>query len=375
MTNNQTDYRVIFIASTYKHLRAFHIPYIEMLQQNGIQVDAAANEIQFANEVLSRNFEIPISRSPFSLNNIKAIYQLRYILKKGDYKFIHCHTAMGSVVARVAAASLRNRPKVIYTGHGFHFFKGGPIKNWLLYFPMEWVLSFITDVLITINQEDNQIAEKYLKSKQNFILNGVGLNTSKFDAVNLTTEQIRLKNGFESDQTLVLYVAEYIPRKNHRFLIELVKRNAIPNCVFLLAGRGQLFDDITKEISDHHLENQIKILGFRTDIAEIIKMCDFGISLSKQEGLPMNILEYIYSGKTVLVSKIRGHIDIIEHDKNGLLFDLDDSTSFCQQLEILVKNKQKVNELSVQAKKSASKYSQQIALERTLEIYNKILVS
>jgi glycosyltransferase EpsD len=240
---------------------------------------------------------------------------------------------------------------------------------------MEWLLSFITDVLITINREDSHIAEKYLKSKQNFLLDGVGLNTSKFDAVTSSNEEIRLKNGFGTDQILVLYVAEYIPRKNHRFLLELVKRNAVPNCVFLLAGRGELLEEVSKEISDHHLENQIKILGFRSDIAEIIKMCDFGISLSKQEGLPMNILEYVYSGKTVLVSKIRGHIDIIEHDKNGLLFDLDDSASFCQQLELLIKDKQKVKDLSAQAKKSASKYSQQIALGRTLEIYNKILLS
>jgi glycosyltransferase EpsD len=373
--NENTSKKVLFVASTFKHLRAFHVPYIKMLQDNGVLVDSAANDIQFAEEVPSRNTKVPISRSPFSYKNISAILQLRKQIKAENYDLLHCHTAMGSVVARIAAASLRNRPKVIYTAHGFHFFKGGPIKNWLLYFPMEWLLSFITDVLITINREDSHIAEKYLKSKQNFLLDGVGLNTSKFDAVTSSNEEIRLNNGFETDQILVLYVAEYIPRKNHRFLLELVKRNAVPNCVFLLAGRGELLEEVSKEISDYHLENQIKILGFRTDIAEIIKMCDFGISLSKQEGLPMNILEYVYSGKTVLVSKIRGHIDIIEHDKNGLLFDLDDSASFCQQLELLIKDKQKVKDLSAQAKKSASKYSQQIALGRTSEIYNKILLS
>jgi glycosyltransferase EpsD len=373
--NENTSKKVLFVASTFKHLRAFHIPYIKMLQDVGVLVDSAANEIQFADEVPSRNIEIPISRSPFSIKNISAILQLRKKIKVEKYDLIHCHTAMGSVVARIAASSLRTRTKVIYTAHGFHFFRGGPIKNWLLYFPMELVLSFVTDVLITINREDFHIAKKYFKSRQNFLLDGVGLNTNKFDSVTLSKDEIRLKNGFRTDQTLILYIAEFIPRKNHRFVIELVKKKVITNCVFLFAGRGHLLDKIAKEISDNQLEDQIKILGFRSDIAEIIKMCDFGISLSKQEGLPMNVLEFIYSSKTVLVSNIRGNNDIIEHYKNGLLFELDDSASFCQQLALLIEDKRMLKDLSYQAKNSSSKYAQQIALEQTLTIYKNVLNS
>ncbi len=371
----KTD-KVILIASTFKHLRAFHIPYIEMLQKNGVEVDAAANEIQFATQLPSRNFEIPISRSPFSVNNISAIYALWKILKSGEYRFIHCHTAMGSVVARIAALLSYKRPKVIYTAHGFHFFKGGPIKNWLLYFPIEWLLSFATDLLITINDEDYLLAEKKFFQKKVIKVNGIGVDISRFNPLQDEEKlNIRSKLGLAPKDFVLIYAAEYIPRKNHDFLVsamqKLVQLN--PDIKLLLAGRGKDFDKIKDTISQKNLSKNIIQLGFISNIHEYYAISDLGISTSKQEGLGLNLIEELLSGIPVIASMDRGHKEVVVPSANGFLYPQGDLNYFIQRVEEISTNQELMSTLKLNARNTALKFDLNLCLSIMDSTYNQFL--
>ena len=129
-------------------------------------------------------FHFPLARSPFDLKNIEAIREMKEFLDANQYDIIHCHTPMGGVMARLASKKLRSmgRTKIIYTAHGFHFYKGAPLLNWLLYYPVEKLLAKFTDVLITINQEDYDRAQKRFKDacENQHLVNGVGVDLSKF---------------------------------------------------------------------------------------------------------------------------------------------------------------------------------------------------
>ena len=130
---------------------------------------------------VDQKFDIPIQRSPLVIKNIQAYQDLNVLINEHQYEIIHCHTPMGGVLARLAARNARkNGTKVIYTAHGFHFCKGAPITNWLLYYPIEKILASFTDCLITINQEDYQLATKRFKTKQIEHVNGVGVNIEEF---------------------------------------------------------------------------------------------------------------------------------------------------------------------------------------------------
>ena len=179
--------KVLFVATVVKtHIMEFHIPYLKMFQDMGWETAVAARndyedpadcQIPFCDTY----YDIPFERLPWKAANIKAYRELKAIIDREHFDIIHCHTPVGAMIARLAARDARKRgTKVIYTAHGFHFFKGAPVKNWLMFYPAEWLLAPLTDVLVTINKEDYAFAKKKIRAKRIEYVPGVGVDTAKF---------------------------------------------------------------------------------------------------------------------------------------------------------------------------------------------------
>lgn len=152
--------KILFLSNT-ANFSKFNRPFMRWFKEQGWQVDyCSAGEENILD--CDNQFSIDIARSPFSFKNLQGLRQLKGILASGNYQILHCHTPMGGVLGRLAAYQLRKegKIKVIYTAHGFHFYTGAPLINWLLYYPMEKLLSQWTDVIITINEEDYERAKK-----------------------------------------------------------------------------------------------------------------------------------------------------------------------------------------------------------------------
>ena len=181
--------KVLFVASVAGHIKNFHTPYLKLFKDKGYTTYVAANWTLKENEKIDfcDNFiQLPIERKPFSLKNIKAIFKLKKLLKVEKFDIIHCHTPMGSVVARLAAKEARkNGTRVIYTAHGYHFYKSAPLINWLLYYPVEKWLAKYTDTQITITQEDFDLAKKKFKIKDLNLVHGVGLDEEKLSLIHI----------------------------------------------------------------------------------------------------------------------------------------------------------------------------------------------
>ena len=190
--------KVLYVATVDIHIKTFHLPYLKMLHDMGYEVHVATNgKEEFPD--CDKKHTICIERSPYKLKNIKAIKQLKKIIDKEKFDIIHCHTPMGSVVTRLAAKKSRKKhnTKVLYTAHGFHFYKGAPLLNWILFYPIEKYLSKYTDTLITINQEDYNLAKNKFSKRCNNIeyVPGVGIDTEKFN-IKLTEKE---KNQFKKN--------------------------------------------------------------------------------------------------------------------------------------------------------------------------------
>jgi glycosyltransferase EpsD len=150
--------KILFVSNT-ANFSKFNRPFMHWFRQQGWQVDyASAGEETVSG--CDNQYTICIARSPFSLSNLRAYRELKALLAD-DYDIIHCHTPMGACLARLAAR--KGRAKIIYTAHGFHFFKGAPLLNWLVYYPIEKYLSKYTDCLVTINKEDYNLAIRKFK--------------------------------------------------------------------------------------------------------------------------------------------------------------------------------------------------------------------
>lgn len=342
--------KVLILASVASMIDQFNIPNIKLLQNIGYEVHVACNfekgsscsfdKIQMLKELLNRlnvtYFQINFERNVLKIgNNLEAYKKVKKILLKNKYKFLHCHSPIGGVVGRIAGH--KTQTKVIYTAHGFHFFKGAPFINWLLYYPIEKYLSKYTDILITINQEDYKRAQTFYAKRVEYIP-GIGINTEKIKNIYVNKKIKREELGLKEENVVLLSVGELNKNKNHVVVIKALAKLNNPNVHYLICGQGNLKEDLLKLIKKLNLERNVKLLGFRKDIYEIYKMSDIFIFPSKREGLSVALMEAICCNLPIICSNIRGNNDLIEDGKNGFLIE-NDLKEYVKKINFLVHEK------------------------------------
>ena len=370
--------KVLFVASVAGHIKNFHTPYLKLFKDKGYTTYVAANWTLKENEKIDfcDNFiQLPIERKPFSLKNIKAIFKLKKLLKVAKFDIIHCHTPMGSVVARLAAKEARkNGTRVIYTAHGYHFYKGAPLINWLLYYPVEKWLAKYTDTQITITQEDFDLAKKKFKIKDLNLVHGVGLDEEKFNILISDEEKENLKQELKIDDKSVVctYVAELNKNKNQQLLIKAIKRlkDDNNNVTLLLVGKGRYEPKLLKLIKKMKLEENVKLLGYRSDIVKILSITDIYLASSLREGLPVNVMEAMYMGLPIIAVDNRGHRELVQHNENGFIVEQNSAmeNNMSNYLNLLVNDKHLREKFGNDSKGKVREYT----LNNVINSMNKI---
>ena len=329
--------KILFVATVVKtHIMQFHIPYLNMLQEMGWETAVAARN-DYENPAdcqiphCDRFYDLPFARLPWKKENIRAYRMLKEIIQREQFDVIHCHTPVGAAVARLAASSARRQgTKVVYTAHGFHFFSGAPLLNWLLYYPVEKLLAPLTDVLITMNREDYTRAKKHLRAGQIEYVPGVGLDTAKFRTLRLDREEKRRTLGFGPEDFLLLTVAEMTKNKNHitvlNALAELKKTPEFAHLHYLIVGRGEQWQALEAQAQALGISQHVHFLGYRSDAPELYRCCDLFVFLSHREGLSLAMMEAMSSGMPILCSKIRGNTDLIDDEVSGVFAENDPVT-------------------------------------------------
>ena len=282
-------------------------------RSNSSQDNIRQDELKYNIKLL----HIDLVRNPFSLQNIVAYKQLVRIIREGDFELIHCNTPIGGLLGRLAGRRCKVK-RIIYQAHGFHFYKGAPLKNWLLFYPVEKLCSYFTDVLITINREDYALAQRKMKAKKVVYVPGVGIDLEKFrnDKTDMSAKRIEL--GIPAEANWALNIGELIPRKNHETLIRAVAQ--IENLHLTIAGQGPLKNQLASLIKELGIANRVQLLGYRLDISDLCNACDFFVFPSFHEGLPVSVMEAMACGLPVACSRIRGNTDLID-ENGGALFD------------------------------------------------------
>ena len=365
--------KILLSATVDTHILAFHLPYLKYFKEQGYETHVMAN----GNNIIpycDKRHQINISRSPFKLNNIKAYQGIKQVINKEHFDIIHCHTPMGGVLTRLAARETRKKgTKVIYTAHGFHFYKGAPLLNWLIYYPIEKILAQYTDCLITINSEDYNLAKvKKIKAKTIEHVNGVGVDLNKFKPI--TQEQksvLKHRFGYETNVPILMYVAELNKNKNQQLLIRIMPEivRQFPKVKLLLIGRDSYNEVYQKLAMALGVEENIDFLGARDDIDNILPICDIYLASSLREGLPVNVMEAMALGLPVVANSNRGHQELIQDNQNGYLLVNQDLAGFSNIIIGLLKDKDLRNKLGDSALKSIEKYDIVKVLEQMRCIY------
>ena len=307
--------KILFIANSDRHIKLCHIPYIKLFHDNNYIVHVATNtdnDISYCD----KKYNLKLKRNPFSIKNIFALIRTRKLIKKEKYDIIYSHTPIGGFLGRFSTIGLKNKPLNIYMAHGFHFYKNGPLLNWLFIYPIEKYLSRYTDILITMNQEDYDLALNKFHCNV-YRIHGIGLDENRLVIKdNKLRKKLNLKNKF-----VITYIAEISKRKNQiNFLKKLSKYHINRDIQFILVGDSNI-RNFNKIVSKY---KNVKYFDYTDNVADYINISDIMISPSIQEGLPQGLLEALYFNKFVIATNIRGTRDII-NDSNGLLVnDLDE---------------------------------------------------
>ncbi|WP_227394779.1 glycosyltransferase family 4 protein [Jeotgalibacillus aurantiacus] len=369
--------RILFCATVDYHFKAFHLPYLKWFKEQGWEVHVAASGDRSL-PYTDYKHVLPIERSPFSTQNVRAYFQLKKLIDTFDYDLIHCHTPVGGMLGRIAALNARKKgTKVLYTAHGYHFCKGAPFMNWLIYYPLEWGMSFLTDAIITINKEDYQLSKNQFHAAKILKVHGVGVDTAYFHPpAKHEKDSLKKSFGFKPGDFLCFYAAEFNRNKNQSFLINafaLVKEK-VPHAKLLLAGEGDGQKECRALVEKLNLSDSVAFLGFRKDIKELVQASDVGVASSLREGLPVNVMEMMAAGLPVIAIKNRGHNELIENGKTGFLLSSDQVKEFAGKVIYLEKETGRRELLGFNAReKIINTYSVQRVLQEKTEIYKSFM--
>ncbi|MGB9885743.1 MAG: glycosyltransferase family 4 protein [Moorellales bacterium] len=369
--------KVLFVATVYTHLAAFHLPFMRMLQDWGYEVHAAASPAEGRKDEVAAAgavcHDIPFARSFASPAHLSALRALLALFRRERYALIHVHTPAAAWLGRLAARLAHQGP-VLYTAHGFHFYRGAPPWYWLAYRTLERLAARWTDGLVVMNEEDYQAARGmgFVPGRNLFLVHGVGVEVARYaDAAPASREDLRLPAGAK----VALCVAELIPRKNHFLLLSAWQEVAreVPAARLLLVGDGVLRERVQSWVREMGLSGSVRLLGFRRDVPNLLALADVLTLTSKHEGLPRAVMEAMAAGKPVVATDVRGSRDLVRHGVNGFLVPLDEPGALARYLVMLLKDPTLARKMGERGRDLIRPYALENVLQEMAEVYRRFL--
>ena len=379
--------KALIATSVASMIDQFNMPNIRLFIELGYEVTVAANFAECgsitkarADELVKRLKEMgvtvvntPIPRKISALGGIfKSYRKIKKLSRANKYDIVHCHSPIGGAITRLAVRKERKegQTKTVYTAHGFHFYKGAPKKNWMLYYPVEKLCARFTDVLLTINSEDYAFAKEKLRAGRVEYIPGVGIDNESFYALKRMRDEKKEYFGIPKDAPVILSVGELNSNKNHETVVRALAALENDDAHYVIAGKGDLFDKLVYLSRSLGVEDRVHLLGYREDVREIYGIADVFAHPSFREGLPVSVIEAMAAGLPVVASNIRGNVDLIDRD-GGVLLQPKDVEGFAEAIDKLIVSYKTRKDMGAYNCEKAEKYSTSAVVEVLREIYTQ----
>ncbi len=367
--------KVLYVTTVSRTINAFLIPHIEYLVKQGYEVQVASNiDVALSKEIDEigvKHTIINFSRNPFSLKNRKAYKEIIRLQEKSHFDIVHVHTPVASFITRMALR--KENIRMIYTAHGFHFYKGAPIINWIIFYQIEKISAKWTDIMVTINREDLKAAKtfKLRNNGQVYLMPGVGIEESKYNMENFNKVKYRETLGINKNDFVILVLAELNKNKNH---IQMIRSMGLlsekyPDIKVVFAGDGPLQYKLMEKVKNLKLESNVIFLGYRSDVCQLLYSCDCLGLFSHREGLGKCLMEGMIAGKPLLATNTRGPRELISHGENGFLVKIGDYKQLARYIEELYKDKKLQESYGEASKRKIKAYTMDKVLDTINNFY------
>ena len=365
-------------------IRAFLMDFPDYFKKLGVVFDCASSNVSDFEDVRSRYnkvFDIPFTRNFLGFrNHLLAFSKLKVLIESSDYDIIHVHTPIAAFLVRLCQWRCKGlkKQKVLYTAHGFHFYRGGGVKN-IIFLTLEKIAAFWTDELVVINTEDYNNAIKYrlLPPEHVHYMPGIGVDIKKFSHCEINDDYLESLSLGEHSKVFLM-IAELVPQKNHKKVIKAVSMVQDKNVVLLCAGSGSIKEKLESYAEKLGVSNRVKFLGFRNDVKSLLSVSTGLILFSNREGLPRSALEAFSAGVPVIAANIRGLNDLLS-EGGGILVDNHSTEYLADSIRKLSFDQDLRTRLSCEATSIVKKYSIHNILKLYEELYfcikNRVVVA
>ena len=344
--------KILLHASVASMLYKFNLDNIDILQNIGFDVEIACDfgndnpmsfdEINdFKKKLNKKNikyYDVICPRSIFKISKIYKGYKQLLEISNNNYSVVHTQSPIGGVICRLAFKNKRkNGLKIIYQAHGFHFYKGASLLNWLIFYPIEKFCSKYTDILITINSEDFLLAKNKFHMNKIEYVPGVGVDVNKFEFLD-KVDILKSELNIGKDYFVFLSIGELNENKNHIVVLKALKKLLENDCdkwKYIICGEGNQRKKIDEFIRNNRLSENVYLAGYRTDVNRFYGIADAFIFPSFREGLSVSLMEAMACGLPCIVSNIRGNVDLID-ESGGVLFNPFDYESCFNAIEKII---------------------------------------
>ena len=349
---------------------------IEPLLSLGHEVIWAAD---FSNFIGDRNaipckiVQIDIVSYPFHKTNLKALRQIKTIIKEERINVVSSSTPIGGTLARIAAWQCGLKKNVIYFAHGFLFFKGVPFLKRELFRLHEALLAHITDTLVTITKEDYTAAKKFKLRRKNslYYVHGAGVNMGLIPEK--SKEVVREELGIDNSDIVIVSAGDLNDNKNNQVVVRSM--TSLPsNCHYVICGTGSKESFLINLSIELKVSDRVHFLGYRTDMKDIMSASDIFVMPSFREGVPRSILEAMDLKLPCVGSRTRGICDLIDEDKGGYLCDPRNHVEFANAFYKLIDDPQKRLLFGTYNQSKVKDYSTEVVRSEMTKVYKESIV-
>lgn len=380
--------RVLIVASVVSFIEWFNkenVDYLNKTHQCELHIACNFDYMEDTDEERTRAYidkiksegvilhNIHFARSPFSSQNIDCYNQLKAIIDENHFELIHVHTPTVSILTRLAARKARKEgTTVMYTCHGFHFHNAAPKKNWMMFYPMERMMSRFCDYIVTINKEDFNRAKTFHAPNVRYIP-GVGVNINRIHDCKIDKKAYKREIGVPEDCVLILSIGEMIERKNHEVIVRALAEVQNPNVYYAICGKGPLREHLEQLANELGVGDRVKFLGFRKDIPELCNTADISAFPSRIEGLGLAGIEAMAAGVPLVSSNVHGILDYVIDGKTGYALDPEDVDGFAKAISKLADDENLRNDMAANCWNAVAPFEIDNALRVMWGIYDEIL--
>ncbi len=360
---------VLFTASTWSHIAHFHRPYLHAFRALGWQVHAACGGASLPIPEADACFDVPFEKKMTAPANFRAQARLRTLMAEHRYDLVITHTSLAAFFTRLAAASVRHRPAVVNVAHGYLFNADTPPVKKAILVSAERLTASWTDLLLTMNDYDTRFARQHRLGRRVEQIPGMGVDFSRFPAISPQERQaLRREQGVSPDAFVLLYAAEFSPRKSQKTLLRAMP--LLPERVVLaLPGQGALLDECRRLAEDLGVGDRVIFPGYCADMAPWYALADCAVSASRSEGLPFNIMEAMHAGLPVVATAVKGHTDLVTPGQTGFLFPFGDQSAFAKGIAQLLSDPARAAAMGRSASQAAKPYALNRVLPQVMKLY------